>query len=127
MPKQNGMGILSTIINVLVSWFGLCYSIVLYKQVAKGNEHLPGKSITGIAIASAIGLVLLFLFTSTAIKIFGPLINTYLTASKEERQQMMMKDMNQEHYNEMPSQEEMDKMMEQLPQGESMQIEDQSI
>lgn len=108
MPKNSSMGILTTLINIVIGWFSLCYSLALYKQVAKGNEQLPGKNITSIVIAAVIGFIILGLFAKTVIPAIGNA-------------------MNQDYEGQIPTQEEMNTMIEQLPQDESMKFEDKAI
>ncbi len=115
-----------TIINAVVGWFSLCYSITLYKQVAKGNEKLPGKNLLPLVIISVIGGIIGLFLVVTLIK-YSPEL-TYLMApetgqesrikSNQENSEMPSSDL------EMPTEAEMEHMMENYEQKSDQEESD---
>ncbi len=130
IPKDDSMGALAGLINIILSWFGLCYSVTLYKQVAKGNEHLPGKSLRGIVITAIIGIILSVVVglsvMSLAISTIIPQLQM-MNEAKKQQNNMYAPSYPDQMNDTMPTEQQMQEMMKQLPENESMMFENQAI
>ncbi len=77
--------LLSWIISTLVGWFGLAYSLTIYKELLGAHPNLPGKNIKGLVITSLVGWAILMLFVFAGMNlvlrykdtIFGSILNDY--------------------------------------------------
>lgn len=129
IPKDDSMGALAGLINIILGWFGLCYSITLYKQVAKGNEHLPGKSLKGIVITALIGFVLSVVVGLSAISYAVSTIIPQIQMMNEAKKQnnMYAPSYPDQMNDTMPTEQQIQEMMQQLPEDESMMFENQAI
>lgn len=49
--------IVSSVLNVLISWYGLCYMVTLYKQASKGFESDKGNKILWPVLTAIVGWI----------------------------------------------------------------------
>lgn len=112
-----------------VIWRELRNLITLYKQVAKGHEHLAGKSLKGIVITSIIGFMLSLLL---GISLFSFAVTQLLPQLKMMNEAKNQQDMYAPSYPDqmndtIPTEEQLQEMMKQLPKDDSMMFENQAI
>lgn len=120
-PKEGELAFIMFILNILIGWFGLCYGITLYKQVAERNKDLPGKNLTPLIITSIIGWVIGLGFLFAAGKAMSNLPNFDTTPPT------MIEELNQSEDLEIPTADELDRMIQELEEESSAPIEDETI
>jgi hypothetical protein len=117
-PKEGELAFVMVLLNIVIGWFGLCFGVTLYKQVAERNKNLPGKSLTPIIITSIIGWVLgVGLLFSLAKSLSNlPNFNTTPPVMIREGEDL-----------EIPTEEELNQMIQELEQESSTPLEDETI
>ncbi len=73
---------ISFIVNILLTWFMLIYSVLMYKHVAKHSSELKEKSIAWMWIVAIIGWIIAGLFLFAGYKVLSSGILDSLSKSK---------------------------------------------
>ncbi|MBI4058992.1 hypothetical protein HY404_02000 [Candidatus Microgenomates bacterium] len=63
--------VLSMLVNILLGWYALAYSVTLYKQASQGLENEKGASLMWVWIIAVLGWILAILFFSLIIGIIS--------------------------------------------------------
>lgn len=62
---------LSMVINTLMGWFGLCFSVTLYKQAKEGLDGKKGSNLVWMGVISVLGWIIFILSVFAASKILS--------------------------------------------------------
>ncbi len=79
--------LISSILNVLLSWYGICYSITLYKQASVGMDTAKGNKLMWPIIAAVVGWIVGII---TFFLIMAAIVALIATVSKSATQKKMM-------------------------------------